>query len=82
MPDPGPPSEFGGKIQPNGVMPPPHEPTPSEQLSLGYRTGDATGRTGVVPTVWEGLLPAKEQEELRRQAGDLDKGQVWEEMNR
>jgi hypothetical protein len=81
MPDPGPPSEFGGKIQRNGVQPPPHEPTASEQLSLMYRTGDLTGATDDVPTVFEGLLPEEEQVRLMREAGLLDKGQIWEELN-
>lgn len=80
MPDPGPPSEFGGKVRPNRVQPPPHEPTASEKLMLLYTTGDETGATDPVPTVFEGLLPEDEQTRLRREAGDLDRGQVWDEM--
>lgn len=77
------PSEFGGRIQANGVQPPPHEPTASEKLMLVYRTGDDTGLLPVdrEGAPFEGLLPKKEQEELRKQAGDLNKGEIWQEMN-
>lgn len=43
MPGAGPPSEFGGRQQRNRVQPPPHEPTASEMLMLGYTTGDESG---------------------------------------
>lgn len=88
MPDSlGPPSEFGGKVGRNRVQPPPHEPTASEQLMLTYTTGDPSGinpftkkRAPDNGESWEGLLPLKEQIALRKAAGDLEKGQVWEEL--
>lgn len=79
----GPASEFGGKPKRNGVQPRPHTPTASEKLMLGYTTGDESGDTiirdpeGVIMT---GLNPRKEQEALRQQAGDLNKGEVWDEI--
>ena len=75
-------SEFGGRQKRNGVQPLPHRPTPSEQLRLVYTTGDPTGATGVdlEGVVFTGLNPRSVQEEIRRQAGDLDKGQVWDDM--
>lgn len=79
MPDAFRPSEFGGRVKPNRVQPLPHQPTTSEALMLGYTTGDPTGALG--PDQGEnmtGLLPRRIQEDLRRQAGDLDKGQAWE----
>jgi hypothetical protein len=76
----GGPSEFGGKQQRNGVQPPPHRPTSSEALMLGYTTGDETGASARNSVAFEGLNPRDVQEALRRQAGDLDKGQVWDEM--
>lgn len=82
MADRLPPSEFGGKQKANGIQPPPHQPTASEQLGLVYRTGTDTGllmndQEGVV---MNGLLPRKIQTAERQSAGDLDKGQAWEAM--
>ena len=58
MPGDGPPSELGGKVMRNRVQPPPHEPTSSERLMLGYTTGDETGATGPDGGVaFAGLLP-------------------------
>ena len=75
------PSEFGGKVQRNGVQPFPHEPTASEKLSLVYRTGSEAGDAkpdgGVA---FAGLLPTREQRAIREAMGDMDKGQVWDEM--
>lgn len=51
---PGKPSEFGYE---GAIAPPPHQPTPSEQLRLTYEPEGA----------WEGLLPLAEQIEKRRQ---------------
>jgi hypothetical protein len=76
-------SEFGGSgNQPNGVMPPPHVPTASEQLMLTYRTGDPSGLSPVDTehAAWNGLLPFEEQKAIRQAAGDLDVGQLWQEM--
>jgi hypothetical protein len=77
------PSEFGGSgVQRNGVFPAPHVPTPSEQLGLIYRTGDPSGLSDLDDenAVWTGLLPAAEQKAIRQAAGDLDVGQVWDQM--
>lgn len=76
------PSEFGGLPQRNGVQPRPHVPTRSEALSLGYRTGDETGRTqtDTEGVAFEGLLPKKDQTAARKAAGDLEKGQIWDEL--
>lgn len=83
MPDPYPPSEFGGKTTDLGIQPPPHSPTSAEKLSLIYRTGDPDG-TGLVDAdegeAFSGLLPAAIQRQLREQAGHLDKGQVWDQI--
>lgn len=84
MPEQMPPSEFGGRPMRNGVQPPPHIPTASERLSLTYRTGDESGQVkedseGVIMS---GLLPKRVQEEIRKSAGDLDKGEVWDELKR
>jgi hypothetical protein len=76
VPDPYPPSEFGGKTQPNGVQPPPHSPEWYERVRLGHQTGDETGKTALDDgSAWQGLLPLDEQTELRRRAGDLEKGE-------
>lgn len=76
-----PPGEFDGKTQRNGIQPFPHEPTASEKLSLVYRTGledgDALPDGGAA---FSGLLPTKEQLAIREAMGDMDKGQVWDEM--
>lgn len=75
------PSEFGGRAQRNRVQPRPHVPTRSEALMLGYTTGDENGLTAPDGgEVFQGLLPKTEQEKLRKETGDLDKGQVWEEL--
>lgn len=69
MPAQGPASEFGGKVQRNGIQPPVtplghkgHQPTASEKLSLIYRTGQEEDSTldadgGLAMT---GLLPESE----------------------
>lgn len=82
MPDTlGPASEFGGKVQKNGVQPPPHVPTPSERLMLLYRTGDESGMTNQdAGEAMEGLLPVAEQTAIRKAEGVLEKGQVWDEI--
>lgn len=81
MPDPYKPSEFGGKVRKNRVQPLPHIPTASEAVMLGYTTGDASGVSDPDGgEAFNGLLPEHIQRELRQQAGDLDKGQVWDEM--
>jgi len=65
----------------NGVQPRPHVPTSSEELSLLYRTGDPTGRSDPDNgEVFSGLLPESVQRALRAQAGDLSKGETWEEI--
>lgn len=76
-----PPSEFGGKTQKNRVQPPPHKPTPAEELMLLYTTGDSTG--AMQPDEGEtfaGLIDYDQQLEIREAEGVMDKGQVWEEM--
>lgn len=76
-----PPSEFDGKTQRNAVQPFPHEPTASEKLGLVYRTGSEAG--DALPDggpAFNGLLPTKEQLAIREAMGDMDKGQVWDEM--
>lgn len=76
-------SEFGGNgVQANGVFPSPHVPTASERLMLLYRTGDESGLMPVDTegVVWTGMLPAKEQRDIRQAAGDLDVGQEWDAL--
>jgi len=81
MPDPYGPTEFGGKTGTTGIQPPPHLPTPAEQLMLIYRTGDPTGAMADDSGEnWEGLLDYDQQLEIRETEGVMDKGQVWEEM--
>lgn len=81
MPDQLPASEFGGKVQRNRVQPPPHVPTASERLMLTYTTGDESGVLDQdAGEVFSGVLPKEAQEAIMRDAGLLDKGQVWEEM--
>lgn len=83
MPDSaGPASEFGGKVQPNRVQPPPHIPTPSERLMLMYTTGDESGLTQPDPNddVFLGFLPEDEQRAIRQAEGALDKGQAWDAL--
>jgi hypothetical protein len=75
-------SEFGGN--PNsrtGVQPSPHIPTPSERLSLLYRTGDESGLTDPDDgEVWLGLLSEPTQRAARQAEGVLEKGQEWEKL--
>lgn len=87
MPDPYPPSEFGGKTNHLGIQPFPHRPTAAEKLSVVYRTGDESeGETGVyLPldtenAAFEGLLPEEEQIAILEAEGKFEKGQVWEEI--
>jgi hypothetical protein len=76
-----PPSEFGGKTGKHGIQPLPHRLTSSEILRLGYRTGQDTDRNANSGSeAFNGLLPLDIQTALRREAGDLEKGQVWDEM--
>lgn len=89
MPDRLAPSEFGGKVGKNRVQPLPHLPTSSEALMLLYTTGAESGvnpYTGLREPdngeAFNGLLPEKVQRALREQAGDLKKGEVWDELVR
>jgi len=76
-------SEFEGTgVQKNGVFPPPHIPTPSERLSLLYRTGDESGSTDPDNgEVWNGLVSEQTQTARRQAEGVLDKGQEWEKLS-
>lgn len=82
------PSEFGGKQQQrNRTQPLPHLPDASEELMLTYTTGDPSGINPFTGRpepdsgeAFDGLIPRKTQEALRKAAGDLDKGQVWEQL--
>lgn len=79
---PNTPSEFGGHTNRLGMAPHPHKRTASERLSSVYRTGHEVGE---IPDEdnevhFNGLLPADVQRKRREQAGDLDKGQIWDEM--
>lgn len=87
MPAKNTPSEFGGRVQRNGVQPRPHRPTSSEALSLLYRTGSEDGINPFTKRnepdsgeAFEGLLPKAEQKKLKEAAGDLIKGTIWDEM--
>jgi len=75
-------SEFGG--DPNrktGVQPPPHVPTPSERLSLFYRSGDESGQTDPDNgEVFHGERTTATQTKVRQAEGVLDKGQEWERL--
>jgi len=63
MPGAGAPSEFGGKVRLNRTQPPPHEPTASEKLMLGYTTGDETGdKRPDKGEAFSGILPLDEAE--------------------
>jgi hypothetical protein len=76
-----PPSEFGGKTGKHGIQPLPHRLTSSEKLRLGYRTGqDIDRNANAGPEAFHGLLPYDIQLALRKEAGDMEKGQVWAEM--
>lgn len=78
---PGTETEFGGNPQRNGIQPPPHIPTPSEQLMLGYRSGDPSGQTDAdVGEVFTGLSPYAVQLARRQAEGALDKGQIAAEL--
>jgi len=83
MPDKaGPPSEFGGRVQPNRVQPPPHVPTQSERMMLLYTTGDESGQLN--PDNGEsfaGLLPLEEAKAAAIARGvSFEKGQVWDQL--
>lgn len=82
MPDSlGGPSEFGGKIKPNGVQPAPHVPVPHERMMLLHTTGDESGLADKDNgEAMVGLLPERVQRQARQDEGALDKGQVWEQM--
>lgn len=70
MPAQGKPTEYGGKVQRNGVQPPPHVPTASEQVMLAYTTGDPSGATDRDGgAAWEGLLPPDEARKQREASG-------------
>jgi len=76
-----PPSEYGGRAQKNGVQPPPHIPTPSERLSLLYRTGDESGISDAdTGEVFSGLRSAETQRAIREAEGLFEHGQVWEQL--
>jgi hypothetical protein len=48
---------------------------------LTYTTGDPTGASNPDGgEAFSGLLPYEEQKAIRERAGDLKKGEVWEEM--
>jgi hypothetical protein len=82
MPDRGPATEFGGKvIKRHGVQPPPHVPTPSERLSLLYRTADESGIPDVdAGDAFNGTLPGPEQLAIRAAEGVFAKGEEWERI--
>lgn len=70
MPDRGAPSEFGGKVQRNGIQPPVspsgmkgHTPDANEKLRLFYQTGQTEDSTKLRDggETFSGLLPLKEQ---------------------
>ena len=68
-------TEFGGKVQRNGVQPPPHVPTANERLSLTYRTGDPSGRTDPDDgEIFAGLRTTAAQRAAMEAAGAFVKG--------
>jgi hypothetical protein len=74
-------TEFGGKVQRNGVQPPPHVPTANERLSLTYRTGDPSGRTDPDDgEIFAGLRTTVAQRAAMEAAGAFVKGTVAEEL--
>ena len=74
-------SEYGGDPKRNGVQPSPHVPTPSERLSLLYRTGDESGLTDQDQgEVFSGLRTAETQRAIREAEGVFEKGQEWERL--
>jgi hypothetical protein len=75
-------TEFGGKPNALGIQPPPHVPTPSEQLSLIYRTGDPSGQSPIDSehAVWMGLRVEAVQRASMEASGALVKGQTAEEL--
>lgn len=74
-------SEYGGSDTKTGVQPSPHVPTPSERLSLLYRTGDESGLTDPDNgEVFSGLRTEATQRQLRQAEGVLEKGQEWERL--
>lgn len=81
MPTRDTPSEFGGRVNALGIQPAPHVPTVNERLMLLYRTGDDSGLTKADDgEVFSGLLPLEKQIALRSAAGDLVKGELWEQI--
>jgi hypothetical protein len=76
------PSEFGGRIQRNGIQPLPHIPTASEKLSLMYRTGDVDGSKEPDGGLsFSGLIPADQLLAIREAEGvSFEKGQEWERI--
>lgn len=70
------PSEYGGRVQRNGIQPPVtpkgapgHEPTASEKLRLIYQTGqdeDSTRNPDSERESFNGLLPPKEAIEVAK----------------
>lgn len=77
MPDPYPPSEFGGKTGPNGFQPvPPHVMTASEKLRALYTTGDESGQSSLDDgDAFTGMLPEDEQRAIRAAQGAFEKGE-------
>lgn len=74
-------SEFGGRIQKNGVQPFPHVPTAAERLSLIYRTGDPSGRTDPDNgEIFAGLRTESAQRAAKEAVGAFVKGTVAEEL--
>jgi hypothetical protein len=75
-------TEFGGKPTKVGIQPPPHVPTPSEQLSLLYRTGDPSGQSPIDSNgdIWFGLRSADVQRAAREAEGAMEKGQRADEL--
>lgn len=75
-------SEFGGNgVNKGGVFPSPHVPTPSERLSLLYRTGDESGLTDPDGgEVFSGLRSVETQTAIRTAEGVMEKGQEWDRL--
>ena len=63
----------------NGIQPLPHIPTPSEQLSLMYRTGDPSGQSDVDGgEIFAGLREESVQRASKEAQGAFVKGTVYE----
>jgi len=77
VPDPYPPSEFGGKSGPNGFQPvPPAVMSANDKLRALYTTGSETGTEPLDGGVaFTGLLPEAEQRAIREAEGVFEKGQ-------